>query len=155
MDGLSPSRTAFAALTLLLLCGCSQITTLQASDKKAVVAIKDSPLTESERTEEFSNTSFGQYEFKVTDSKGKTLYGILPLQFDGGHLAVDILFFPPGFFFNLRGVYPFYEFDTMKGVVRYRARRGKNWREYKPLPEHIERAKLYFDKAAENSTTQP
>jgi hypothetical protein len=47
-------------------------------------------------------------------------------------------------FFNLREVYPFYEFDTEKGVVRYKKQAADPWHTYTPTSDEIERARSYF-----------
>lgn len=143
-----PLRKWFG-LAVVLLCGCSQVTTLRTDDKRATVVIKNSPQNAPDRSERFMDRTFGDYEFKVTDESGRNFYGVLPLQFDAGHLVLDILVFPPGYFFNLRGVYPNYEFDAVKGVVRYRGRRNTEWKEHMPTPDETERAKRYFERPSQ------
>ena len=90
----------------------------------------------------FRTTSFGQYRFKAEGDDGQQpMYGNIPLKFNGGYLALDILFFAPAMFFNLREVYPYYQFDIEKQEVRYRSRGSDNWSIYKPTPEEISEAK--------------
>lgn len=69
------------------------------------------------------------------------MYGILPLAFKGGHLALDILFFAPATMFNLRGAFPFYQVDVADGVIRYKDSRDAPWMEYHPKSEEIARAR--------------
>ena len=95
--------------------------------------------------ERVSDLGFDQQgQFKVEQADGKSLYGVLPLKFNGGYLAVDILFFAPAAFFNLREVYPYYQFDIDKGVVRYKSKATGPWLEYAPIAAESERAKAYF-----------
>ncbi|UXI66574.1 hypothetical protein [Tahibacter amnicola] len=89
-------------------------------------------------------TSFGNYAFKVVAADGEPFYGVLPLAFKGGHLAADILLFAPAAFFNVRGAYKYYEFDTGKGIVRFRDHPSDPWTEYAPKPEEVARARGYF-----------
>lgn len=71
------------------------------------------------------------------------LYGILPLDFQGGYLAADILFFAPAMFFNLRGVFPEYDVDLQERIVRYREKGGQ-WASYTPTAAEAERARRFF-----------
>ena len=137
-------KTALLTLSSLTLCDCSATTQLSSTQTDANIMIKEGKLTGTPRNETFSTTSFGNYEFKVEQPGGKSLYGVLPLKFNGGYLAADILLFAPAAFFNLREVYPFYEFDTEKGVVRYKDKAQDAWLEYSPLATESERAKAYF-----------
>ena len=75
------------------------------------------------------------------------MYGILPLHFNGGQLAVNILLFAPASLFNLREVYAQYEFDIEKNVVRYRRVDSEPWREMVPTEAEIARAKKFFGDA--------
>ena len=73
------------------------------------------------------------------------LYGVLPLKFNGGYLALDILFFfAPAMFFNLREGYPYYEFDMDKRVVRYKKHPSDPWVNYQPSEAESQRAKGHF-----------
>ncbi|HEY7866027.1 MAG TPA: hypothetical protein VIC51_08495, partial [Psychromonas sp.] len=62
----------------------------------------------------------GKYVFKASSEGKKPIYGLVPLKFNAGYLAADIMFFAPAMFFNLREVYPHYQFDINAGVVRYK-----------------------------------
>ncbi len=73
------------------------------------------------------------------------MYGLVPLKFNGGYLATDILFFAPAMFFNLREVFPYYQFDLESNEVRYKKKESDEWTIYKPKVEEVERAKTYFD----------
>ena len=72
------------------------------------------------------------------------MYGLIPLKFNSGYLVADILFFAPAAFYNLREVYPFYEFDVEKNEVRYKKNVGDQWTVYKPTPAEVARAQAYF-----------
>ncbi len=49
-------------------------------------------------------------------------------------------------FYNLREVYPIYEFDVEQGVVRYKKKEQDAWMSYKPTTAEAARAKAYFVK---------
>ena len=91
-------------------------------------------------------TSFGNYEVMAEHPTQGSLFGILPLKFNGGYLALDILLFAPAAFFNLREVYPFYEFDVEKKVVRYRSTEQEGWNAYEPSADEAQRARKLFGK---------
>ena len=128
--------------------GCTAMTTISSTQPGAKIAIKTSPAVEASRTETFAATTFGQYEFRAEADGREPLYGLLPLKFNGGYLAADILFFAPAAFFNLREVYPYYEFDLEQRVVKYRHKATDEWVTYKPLQAEAERAKKELQKAA-------
>ena len=106
------------AVLVGLVAGCAATTTLNASQGGTTIAVKESNQTTSPRTEKFGTTSFGNYEFLAESPGFEPFTGILPLKFNGGYLALDILFFAPAMFFNLREVYPYYEFDMQARVVK-------------------------------------
>ena len=133
-----------AVAALLLLSACSAVTSVSSVQPDTSITIKNGTGTSNPRTEKLSATSFGHYEFKVEQADGKSLYGVLPLKFNGGYLAVDLLVFAPAAFFNLREVYPYYQFDIDKGVVRYKSKATGPWLEYAPIAAESERAKAYF-----------
>ncbi|MEO7323191.1 MAG: hypothetical protein ABIW82_00010 [Dokdonella sp.] len=134
------------ALAATLLSACSSMTTLSAPHAGTQLLVKDRHLTLPAH-ENMRGTSFGNYEFKASEEGFDPFYGILPLSFKGGHLAADILLFAPGAFFNLRAVFPFYEIDVEKSLIRYRASEHDAWNEYHPKPEEIARARSYFEDA--------
>jgi len=131
-------------LGILMIVGCSATTSLSSAPPRAIIDIKDSKNSGNPRTEKLSTTSFGNYEFRVTGEGKQQLFGILPLKFNGGYLAADILFFAPATFFNLREVYPFYEFDLEKSVVKYKKDKNDPWISYSPSSAESNRAKSYF-----------
>lgn len=94
------------------------------------------------------DTSFGNYEFKAVAPGSDPFYGILPLRFHGGRLAMDILFFAPATMFNLRGVFPFYDLDVEKGVIRYKMKGNDPWTEYRPTAPERERARQLYNTTA-------
>jgi hypothetical protein len=68
-------------------------------------------------------------------------------RFVGGMRRSDgFLFFAPAMFYNLREVYPIYEFDVKQGVVRYKKKEQDAWMSYKPTTAEAARAKAYFVK---------
>jgi len=137
-------RTVAVAVALGLLAGCSATTTLSAAQGGTTIYVKSSAATDSPRTETYSTTSFGNYEFRAESPGYEPLTGILPLKFNGGYLAADILFFAPAMFFNLREVFPYYEVDLEKRVIRYRQKPDQPWTEYAPTAAESARGAAHF-----------
>jgi hypothetical protein len=133
-----------AACVIPLLSACAATTTISATQSGAIIDVKSSQQTSTPRTESFQTTSFGNYEFCAKSAGNDPFYGILPLKFNGGYLALDILFFAPAAFFNLREVHSFYDFDLEKRVVKYRQKDGEEWKIYVPLEADAARAKEFF-----------
>lgn len=125
-----------------VLTACSAMTTISTSQPGATVAIAKLPGSAAPRTESFATTSFGNYEFRAEAPGHEPFYGILPLKFNGGYLAADILLFAPAAFFNLREVFAFYEFDLAAKQIRYRQKEADEWTAYTPLEPEKARAKL-------------
>lgn len=136
-----------APLIAALLSACTADTSLRANDPGMAVKINgDAPLyLKSPITKTYKATSFGQYRFRATREGMEPMYGLIPLKFNGGYLAADILFFAPAAFYNLREVYPFYEFDMDAGVVRYKKNEQDQWTSYTPTPAEVARARAYFN----------
>ncbi len=132
----------------VLLSACSATTNFQASQPNITVKINENtPLkVDTAAPQTYSTTSFGQYRFKATKEGQKPMYGIMPLKFNGGYLVADILFFAPAMFFNLREVYPHYQFDMENGVIRYKKNETDSWTTYQPTPTEAARAEKYFNK---------
>jgi hypothetical protein len=135
---------AFAATALIVLSGCSAMTTLSSTQPDVSISIQKKSLGKAPASANLNTTTFGNYEFKAARAGGPALYGILPLKFNGGYLAVNILLFAPASFFNLREVYPLYEFDVDQGVVKYRGTEKEAWIETRPTPEEAARAKKFY-----------
>jgi hypothetical protein len=90
------------------------------------------------------SSTYPTYEFRAQLAGLDPFFGVLPLRFNGGYLAADILFFAPAAFFNLREVFPYYDIDLEKRVVRYRLNEGEEWRIYHPREAEAARAKEFF-----------
>lgn len=133
-------------LTAVLLSACTATTSLRSSDPSLAVKINnDAPLVlKKPVSKTYKATSFGQYRFRATQEGMEPMYGLMPLKFNSGYLVADILFFAPAAFYNLREVYPFYEFDVAQGVVRYKKKESDQWTSYKPTAAEVERAQAYF-----------
>ena len=135
-------------LLVALLSGCTATTNFKSGDGPLNIKVnRNAPLKVTQTSTEkkkYSATSFGQYRFKATQDGHEPMYGLIPLKFNGGYLAADILFFAPAMFFNLREVYPFYEFDVVAGVVRYKKKANDPWIEYKPKADEVESAKKFM-----------
>lgn len=140
-------RTIVVLAAAVLLSGCSALTKLDATDKEVKLSIQEKSLGAMPVRVDLKTTTFGNYEFKAVRADGKSMYGILPLKFNGGHLALNILFFAPASFFNLREVYGLYEFDIDRNAIRFRNNEAEAWMEMKPTPAEIERARKFFGDA--------
>lgn len=127
-----------------VLAACSAMTAITATQPKATVEIAGYAATDTPRTETVPTTSFGNYEFRAIAPGYDTFYGILPLKFNGGYLALDILFFAPAAFFNLREVYPHYEFDIEKKQVKYRLKPEEEWSVFVPLKADEDQGRQAF-----------
>ena len=134
-----------AMIVSVMLAACSSMTNIHALPEGAIVDIKEGKQSTTPRTEEFGDTSFGNYEFCAKAAQQEPFYGLLPLKFHGGYLALDILFFAPATLFNLRGVFPYYEFDVEKRELKYRAKETESWVTFRPSEAEAARAKRYFE----------
>lgn len=137
-------------VVVLLISGCSATSELNTKTNLGQIVINDnSPMIISPDTavkKSYSTTSFGQFNFKLSESAiNQTMYGVVPLKFNGGYLAADILFFAPAMFFNLREFYPFYEFDVASGTIKYKKFKSEPWTIHQPTDSEILRAKKYFN----------
>jgi len=138
------STRLLAAAALTLLAACTSMSSLTAVQPGTTVAVRDKTVATPGR-QPLKSTSFTNFEFKATYAGNQPFYGVLPLEFRGGHLAADILLFAPGMFLNLRTAYPYYEFDVDKQVVRFKEEASDPWIEYHPTEAEIARAKAYFE----------
>lgn len=127
------------------LAGCSATTSLETVQQDVSVRVNGGAPLDLSKDHTYSTTSFGQYRFKAEKEGMEPMYGLLPLKFNGGYLAADILFFAPALFFNLREVFPYYQLDTESNEVRYRKSESAAWMTYKPELEEVRNAKSYFD----------
>lgn len=132
---------------LALLSACTASTSFQSTDPDVTLKVnKTKAIVLSEPSAQtYKTTSFGQYVFKASKEGEESMYGLIPLKFNGGYLAADILFFAPAMFFNLREVYPYYEFDIKNGVVRYKKKDTDPWHTYTATEAEVKRAQIYFD----------
>jgi hypothetical protein len=138
------SRHIMLVLVLALVSACSSMTTISSPHAGTTLALKDKAV-QLPLSEKMKGTSFGNYEFKAVDDGAEPFYGILPLRFKGGHLAVDIILFAPAAFFNLREVFPYYEIDVSQRVIRYKNTPTEGWTEYKPKAEEAAHARTFFE----------
>ena len=113
---------------------------------RGLLDVKTSAQTGLPRSESYQVTTFGNFEFRAQAPGKEPFYGLLPLKFNGGYLALDILFLAPLAFANLRSVFPYYEIDLDQRVVKYKRRESDAWTVYAPKPEEAARAKNFFDK---------
>jgi hypothetical protein len=129
---------------LVVLSGCTASTHLSSVQSDVTIDIEDAEKSGNPRTESFYVTTFGNYNFRIKDKDGREFFGILPLKFNGGYLTLDILFFAPFAFLNLREVYPFYEFDIEKSLVKYKRDQEGAWFSVTPSAAQASGAKAYF-----------
>jgi len=139
-------NSTLVALVAFAMSGCTATTNLTVAQGGSEVAVKKTDSTIAPRSEALTTTSFGNYEFMATSRGFDPMTGILPLKFNGGYLALDILFFAPAMFFNLREPYAQYEFDLEQRVVRYRRKASDPWATYTPTPAEAERGEKFFAK---------
>ena len=139
-----------ACMLALSGCAATSTTTLSGSAPRGEVAIYDSKqLTRLSlpHTQAYPITPVGRYEFKASGEGKPPLYGLLPTKYNGGNIAVGILLFPPALLL-LHEVYPYYDFDLDRGVVRYRARDTDDWVSYAPTEQEAQSARRHIDFAA-------
>jgi len=140
----------------LLISGCTTTTSMTSHQSDAKVDIKDGAQGNLPRTETFTSKTFGNYMFRAQAGDAEPMYGYLPLRFNGGYLAMDILLFMPAIFFNLRSVYHEYEFDLDKHVVKFRQTDKDEWQIYSPTDATAAaQAKQYFSQHAQPAANEP
>ncbi|MBU0621471.1 MAG: SHOCT domain-containing protein [Gammaproteobacteria bacterium] len=156
-------RYLILMVVVVFLSGCASTARLDSAQSGSIVRVKNTRLDNKEapvqsgtgtvansrnfstpREESIPTSTFGKYEFKAEHAGYEPLYGVLPRKFNPGYLTLDILFFTPAMFFNLSGVYPYYEFDLEKRVVRYRKSESEPWLTYAPTLEQMNLARAYF-----------
>ena len=140
------TRTA-VALAALMLAGCTAMSTLRSTAADTEINVQKKAIGKAPLKVELQTTTFGNYEFRAKRPDGKTMYGILPLKFNGGYLAANILFFAPASFWNLRELYPQYEFDVDENLIKFRGNDNEAWMMMKPTPEEAARARKFFGDA--------
>src|SRR5258706_14375572 len=134
------SSTLLQLMLLSALAGCTAMTTIQSAQPDVVLKVKEKEFKTYSAADTFSTTSFGNFDFRAEKPGADPLLGILPLKFNRGYLALDVLPFAPAAFFNLCEVVPFYEVDMADRVVRYRKDANQPWHVYRPTPEESKRA---------------
>lgn len=139
-------RTLIAFGAFLLLSACASTTSMTARDPQTQINLRGTVL-ELPAQHSLRGTSFGNYEFKAQAPGQDPFYGVLPLQFKGEHLALDVLLFMPAAFFNLRAAFKFYEIDVGNQVIRFKSKASAEWTEVRPKPAEAERARVYFGDA--------
>jgi hypothetical protein len=134
--------------SLLALEGCTTVSTMSTAQPDVAIAVGERTYSTLPVTDTFLATTFGNYEFKASKPGQEPLYGLLPMKFNPGYLVLDILFFAPATFFNLREPYPFYMFDLDKRVIRFKRKENEDWREYSPVSAESATAQRYFERLA-------
>lgn len=132
-----------------LLAACSAMTRIEGTSPDTSMALRGVGTLQLPQEKTLDSKSTQQYDFMAKAPSGQTLYGILPLRVNGGHMATSILFFAPALFMGgFRDVFPFYQVDPDAGVLRYKSKEPEDWRTYKPTQAEVDRAKRYFDDLA-------
>ena len=145
-SAIAAAKWIVVAGAIAVLGGCSTVTRLEGSAPGTTLAIKGIDRTELPRTEDLASKATGQYEFMATTPDGKKLYGLLPLKVNGGTMAMSIVFFAPALFIGgFRDVFPFYQVDPEKNVLRFKLKETDEWRQYQPRAVEGKRSKEYFD----------
>ena len=139
-------RIVVSALIPVLLVACSAKTSFNSIPTGATLDVKTSSQTAVPRTDSYRVTTFGNYEFQAQAPGKEPMYGILPLKFNGGYMALDMLFLAPLAFTNLRGVYPYYELDLDQRVIKFKRNETDEWKVYTPTTAEADRAKAFFKK---------
>ncbi|MBI4809488.1 MAG: hypothetical protein HY799_11155 [Nitrosomonadales bacterium] len=159
----------FVALATLLLSACSTTAKISSLQNEPLIHIKNDSTSKkvkdgtldqkvasaAPRSESFPVSTFGKYEFKAVLPGREPFYGMLPRKFNGGMLALDILFFTPAMLLNLNGVYPFYEFDIENKTLRYKVKETDKWSTYQPSLADINRSKDFFGDSSPAAPTTP
>ena len=139
-------RSLIFLIFSFVLGGCSATANLDAMEPGVSLSVNEKKkiTLETHSSQAYATTSFGQYKFKAEKEGVEPMYGLIPLKFNSGYLFVDILFFAPALFFNLREVFPYYQFDLNKNEIRYKRKELDEWVIHHPTPSEIENAKRYF-----------
>lgn len=111
------SRLAIGVFLLFFISACSTRAAFIAENSygPAKLEIKGRDVGQLPTTTEIRSTTFGKYNFSVTDDKTK-LEGILPLKVRPGRIVMDILFFAPALFFNIQAACEKYIFNMETGI---------------------------------------
>src|SRR5260370_39264603 len=119
---------------------------MEDSTPRPALAIKRMDSTELPSTEDLASKATGQYEFMTTTPDGKKLYGLLPLDVNGGTIVLSILFFAPALFIaGFRDAFPFYQVDPENNVIRYKLKETDEWKQYQPPAAEGNRSKASFE----------
>ena len=138
------TRMIAVVASLVALTGCTAMTTMTGTQSDVSIQVAERAYASAPASDSFHATTFGNYEFRASRPGQEPMYGLLPLKFNPGYLALDILFFTPAMFLNLREVYPYYNFDLDKRVIQYRLKPEDPWSELAPTDTSATRAKNYF-----------
>jgi hypothetical protein len=130
----------------MLASACSATAMLTSPQADATVEVRTGTQSQVPRSESFGATTFGNYQFRAQRPGSDPMYGLLPLRLSGSDLTLDILFFAPGIFLNLREAFAFYEFDVDKRVVRYRNSEKDGWSVYSPNDVDVAKSRSVFGK---------
>lgn len=147
-------RATVTTLAIVLLQGCASVTRFEATTPGTTLSLRGIERMQLPQQAKLESKATGQYEFVATSPGGQALYGILPLSVNGATMAGSILLFAPALFIGgFRDVFGFYQMEPEAGVLRYKAKEGDEWRQYKPTNAESNRAKMYFEAA--NTTCKP
>ena len=138
-------RSAIAGVLIFALSACMSTTTHRGPSGYQIRVNENAPIPlDSGIEQKYSTTSFGQYKFKITKDGEPVMHGLMPLKMNFGYMVMDILFFAPAMFFNLRESFRFYEYSPEEGVLRYRQKADDPWIEYRPNADEIYHSKTFY-----------
>lgn len=143
MHRVHTKMTAIITLICFFISGCTAMTTISSKQSNVSLTVQEKTYLSLPAKDSFSVKTFGCHEFLVEKEGYEPLYGILPLDLSIRNLILDILFFTPLMFFNLRQVFPYYEIDMDKKSLRY-SYDAIQWWETQIQPAESEYAKKYF-----------
>lgn len=139
--------TSMVTLICFFISGCTAMTTISSKQSNVSLRIENQTFSSLPAKNEFPVTTFGPYVYLAEKEGYDPLYGILPLSVDIGSVILDSLLFAPALFFNVRYVFPYYEIDIDKKLIRF-SHDGRQWWESNVSPEETEQAKAYFKEAS-------
>lgn len=133
-------------LICFFISGCTAMTKISSPQSNVSLRIDEKKYSSMPLDDSFGVTTFGNYLFVAEKEGYEPVYGELPMDLKISYLVLDILFFTPLMLLNLYSVFPNYEIDIDKKIIRYSYDKTQWWELQIPIKES-EKAKEYFKKA--------
>lgn len=137
---------SIVTLICFFISGCTAMTKISSPQPNVSLRIDEKKYSSLPMEDSFGVTTFGNYLFVAEKEGYEPVYGELPMDLKISHLVLDILFFTPLMLFNLYSVFPNYDIDIDKKIIRYSYDKTQWWELQIPTKES-ERAKEYFKNA--------